>query len=148
MRQLQNGKRIKERFRENRNEIVEVFEETEGVELAYVFGSMVEGEVGRLSDIDFGIYLREEENFIEKKLELRRKLSVLVGEDMDIVVMNTSNRLLNYNIISGGELLYEKLQQKKVEVETDIMRKYLDRRYHDKRHTEKRLERFVEKGLK
>ena len=60
MRRLQTGHEIKERFEENRRDVEKVFGEMGDVILAYVFGSIASGDVGKLSDIDFGVYFGEE----------------------------------------------------------------------------------------
>lgn len=149
MRRKISGPQIAEKFEENREEIESVFEELEGIELAYLFGSMVEGGVGKLSDIDFAVYLSEEaaESSLDKEIEIYKKLSGLVGEEMDIVVMNNSSKLMNYNIVKNGELLYKSSDSVKVNFESDVMRKYLDMKYYQDRHVEQRLRKFAEKGL-
>jgi len=150
MRRLQTGHEIKERFGENRRDVRKVFGEMEDVVLAYVFGSIASGDVGKLSDIDFGVYFGEEveeEDYLDLELELRKQLSPLVGEEMDIAVMNTSSTLMNFNIISEGEIVYEESSDSRVSTESEIMNRYYDRQYYDRRHVEKKLEQYAERGL-
>jgi predicted nucleotidyltransferase len=150
VRRLSTGYEIKQRFEESRSEVEEVFECEELVVLAYVFGSIASGDVGKLSDIDFGVYFgeeAEEEGYLDVELELRKQLSPLVGEEMDLVVMNTSSTLMKFNIISEGKIVYEESSDSRVSTESEIMSRHYDRQYYDRRHVEKKLEQYAERGL-
>ncbi len=61
MRGLSTSYEIKQRFEESRSGAEGIFlESREKVFLAHVFRSIASGNVGKLSDIDFGVYFGEE----------------------------------------------------------------------------------------
>ncbi|PSH01458.1 MAG: hypothetical protein BRC26_03470, partial [Nanohaloarchaea archaeon QH_8_44_6] len=82
-----------------------------------------------------------------KEIELYKNLGKYLGDDIDIVVMNKASNLINYNIISDGKIVHCSSPDKKAEIESSILRSYLDMKYYQDRHVEERLQRFAEKGL-
>lgn len=131
------------------NKLREFFAKQKNVRLAYLFGSHGKGSAGPLSDIDVAILL-------DKKLtkEDRQKLqlefigeisSILKTERIDLVVMNDSPIDLNYEIIKHGKILHVKDSGEKVDMESMILSRYLDRRYYERRSLNTFLERIIER---
>lgn len=107
----------------------DVFNKSNEVSLAYLFGSQVTGDVGPMSDYDFAVYLNSKDskkNF-ETKLGLLGKLVGLLKTDaVDLLVLNDSEKPeLNYEVISKGKILKE-VQPSKLLVESKIMNEYFD----------------------
>ena len=120
------------------------------IELAYLFGSAVRGETGKLSDVDVAVYL-DESLSSEERFKLQLKLmgelvSALQTDKVDLVVMNDAPLLLSYNIIKYGKLV-KSGRRAKVRVEARILSRYLDMKYFIDRHTKFGIERMTKKGL-
>ena len=109
-----------------------VFKVYPEIKLVYFFGSKAEGREGPLSDYDFGVYLDEKDakrNF-DVKLALMDEIGRLFKTDhVDVVMLNMASMPeLKYNIISTGNLIYEKERYSAV-VEPDILNEYFDFRH-------------------
>ncbi|WP_287584359.1 nucleotidyltransferase domain-containing protein [Candidatus Borrarchaeum sp.] len=127
------------------------FEKERYVELAYLYGSTVEKKEGKLSDIDIGVYLNDKLDKGERfnlRLKLLSEISLLLKSDkIDLVIMNDTQIVLNFEIIKANSPIFIRNREKKIELEHKIMSKYLDRRYYDLRATEIFLSKVRKKGL-
>jgi predicted nucleotidyltransferase len=140
--------RLKKEVREN---LVKFLRGQKDVKVAYLFGSAAKGELGPLSDIDIAVYLDEKLSKAErnkKELFLIYEISGILNTDkFDLVVMNDSPLLLNFNIIRDGLLLKKENESEKVKLETSIISLYLDRDYHEKILIENDFERIGKRGI-
>ncbi|MDD5738335.1 MAG: nucleotidyltransferase domain-containing protein [Candidatus Pacebacteria bacterium] len=113
----------------SQEEYKKIFSKYPQVKLAYLFGSRANGTAGPLSDYDFAVYLDEKnsQKRFDIRLELMAKLSLLLKTDaVDVVVINdTENPDLKYNIVKEGNLLIEK-EPYKLLVEPQIINEYFD----------------------
>ena len=130
--------------------LAEFFKSREYVELAYLFGSQSKGKQGSLSDIDIGVYLSSKltkRERIEKRLELTAELTgFLKTERIDLIVMNDSSPVINFEIIKSNIPIFVKNEDLKLDVEQKVMSSYLDRKYHEDLLNKAFLERIEEKG--
>jgi uncharacterized protein len=130
--------------------LAEFFKSREYVELAYLFGSTAEENRGPLSDIDIGVYLSSKPTKgerIEKCLELTAELAgFLKTESVDLVVMNDSSAVINFEIIKSNIPVFIRDEDFKLDVEQKVMSLYLDRKYHENLLNRTFLERIEEKG--
>ena len=122
------------------------------IKLAYLFGSYATKNQGYLSDIDIAFYLNPSLNkkqLFNKELFLRAKLNGILKTNklIDVVIMNEAPTTLNFKIIKNGKILFEKDKDIRVDIETRIMSKYLDRRYYDKRYLNNFFRKVKIKGL-
>ena len=140
-----SSKEASEIFEQVRGELVRVFEETPEVELAYLHGSVARKESGKLSDIDLAVYLENDCDFIDVKMRLISEISSLIN-DFDLIVLNSSRPLMAYNVVKHGVILLEKSRTMKAEIESSIIRKYLDMKPYLQRHAEEKLERYAKEG--
>ncbi len=131
-------------------ELTEYFSSKDSIILAYIFGSTVRGDTGRLSDVDIGVLLDEK---LSKKdrfdLELKSisEIATLIKKNkIDLVVLNEAPLLLAYNIIKNGIIL-KSSETERVKFETKILSMYMDEKYYIKRHTEETLKRIAEVGF-
>lgn len=113
----------------------EFFKSWECVELAYLFGSTAEGTEGPLSDVDIAVYLSgklTKRERIEKRLELMGELSSLLKTDnVDLLVMNDAAPVINFEVIRPNVPLFVGNKDLKLDVEQQVMSRYLDRKYHE-----------------
>ncbi len=131
-------------------ELTEYFSSKDSVILAYLFGSTVRGDAGRLSDVDIGVLMDENLSKIDRfelELKLMGEIAALIKKNkIDIVVLNEAPLLLAYNIIKDGIIL-KSSEKERVKFETKILSMYLDEKYYIKRHTEETLKRIAEVGF-
>jgi predicted nucleotidyltransferase len=131
--------------------LAKFFKSKEYVELAYLFGSHAKGKSGPLSDIDIGIYLSrklDKKDRFEKRLELIGFLSTLLQtNNFDLVVMNDSPPVLNFEIIKPNCLIFEKNHDLRVEIEISIMSMYYDRKPHEELLNRAFVNRFKKRGF-
>jgi hypothetical protein len=71
--------------------------------------------------------------------------SILKTDRLDLVIMNDSPIDLNYEVIKHGKILNMKDNGEKVDVESMILSRYLDRRYYDQRGLNTFLEKVIER---
>jgi predicted nucleotidyltransferase len=120
------------------------------VRLAYLFGSYGKGTEGPLSDIDIAVFLNinlSKHERQETQLALLSEVSSILKTDgLDLVVMNDCPVELNYEIIKHGKILNVKDEGERVDVESMILSRYLDRRYYEQRGLNTFLERVIQKG--
>ena len=131
-------------------ELIEFFSSKDSVILAYLFGSTVRGDAGRLSDIDIGILVNEnlsKKDRFDLELKLMGEIAVLINKNkIDLIVLNEAPLLLAYNIIKDGIIL-KSSETERVRFETKILSMYLDEKYYIKRHTEETLKMISEVGF-
>ena len=95
--------------------------------LAYLFGSRVDGDVGPLSDYDFGVLFDRAVDRAKARARLASALAAALGTDrIDVVSLRDAPVELAYAVISEGEVLYERDVEARVEYEADTMSRYFD----------------------
>lgn len=111
------------------SQIREVFLQ-EQVVFAYLFGSQVSGNIGKLSDIDIAVYFDEslsKSTMFNNKLKIMSKLSlILKRNDIDVVILNDAYPLLEHRIIKQGKVIFSSNEKKRIEYEVKAVLRYLD----------------------
>jgi predicted nucleotidyltransferase len=107
----------------------ELFASEEIVRLGYVFGSLVDGKTGPLSDVDVGVLV--EASALEDITACRARLahegrSVLGTSTVDLVFLNQASIELAYRVIAQGQCVYEKNRATRVEYEAHVLGRYGD----------------------
>ena len=129
----------------------DLLQKDDSVETAYVFGSVAKGTSGPLSDIDIAVLLKESltrrQRYERKLLLINEISSALRTDNFNLVIMNGSPLLLNYNIIRDGKLLKSENESRRVLYETSIMSRYLDRKYYEDMHVREGMKRMAKKGI-
>lgn len=115
---------------------------------AYLFGSRAEGLARKDSDIDIAVLLSPKpENVLEYRITLSGELENLFHKRIDLIVLNASPLLLQFQVIKKGRLLFEKNPEERALYQMRIMSRYYDyRRYFDY-HAEHLKQRIKEVGL-
>ena len=131
-------------------ELIEYFSSKDSIIIAYLFGSTVRGDAGKLSDVDIGIMLDEKiskKDRFDLELKLMGEIAILIKRNkIDLIVLNEAPLLLAYNIIKSGIILKSD-ETERVKFETKILSMYMDEKYYIKRHTEETLKRIAEVGF-
>ncbi|MBE6083187.1 nucleotidyltransferase domain-containing protein [Acidilutibacter cellobiosedens] len=106
----------------------------ENILFAYIFGSYAKGNMRADSDVDIGIYLKEEMN-IEEYLKIRMDLTKICKRQVDLVVLNAATPLLKYEIYKNNILLFtrdrtiESNYKVKILFEYNDIKRYLEMSY-------------------
>ncbi len=131
-------------------ELTEYFSNKDSIILAYLFGSTVRGDTGKLSDVDIAILVDEKiskKDRFDLELKLISETATLIKKnEIDLVVLNEAPLLLAYNIIKTGIIL-KSSETERVNFETKILSMYMDEKYYIKRHTEETLRRIAGAGF-
>ena len=94
---------------------------------AYLFGGLARDRVLPLSDVDIAIYMAEDAEIAQEKLEILGKLNELLKTDeVDLVVLNTATLPLAARIIKNKIILVDKIPFTRHAFESLILREYFD----------------------
>lgn len=97
------------------------------VVFAYLFGGLARGKVSPLSDIDIAIYMAEDTEIAQEKLEMLGKLNELLKTDeVDLVILNTAPLPLAARVIKNKIILADKMPFTRHAFESLIIREYFD----------------------
>lgn len=131
-------------------ELKKYFSNKDSIILAYLFGSTVRGDTGRLSDIDIGVLLDEnisKKDRFDMELKIISEIAILINKNkIDLVVLNETPLLLSYNIIKTGFIL-KSSEIERMKFETKILDEYLDQKYYINRHSYDSLKRIAQVGF-
>lgn len=117
-----------------------------GIKYLYLFGSQARGKTHLRSDFDFAVKFDKKkiEDAFDAKLKLIGKLSgILKRDDVDVVDMENSGPLLNFNIIKYGKLIYCHNKKEQIMDKVKIMQEYFDRQYYHDRHFKQAVEQMA-----
>jgi predicted nucleotidyltransferase len=96
----------------NKEHLINYFAKQKDIEFALLFGSSASGHTNALSDIDIAVYFKETSDSLtagERQVELTCDIMKLYQiNHVDIIVMNTANPFLLFQIVKNGVLLYVK----------------------------------------
>lgn len=117
--------------------------EKEKVVFAYLFGSQISGNIGKLSDIDIAVYfdksLSKSERF-EKKIKLMAELSSLFKrDDVDVVPLNDAYPLLEHRIVKQGKVIFSVDEKLRFDYEVKAVMRYLDFKPYIEKYTKETL---------
>jgi len=103
------------------------FRREKRVSLAYLFGSRARKIQTLESDFDIAVLLSEApEKMLEYYLYLISKLSSILGNEVDLVILSDSPPLLKHQVIKHGKILYSKNEEVRITFETTAQSEYLD----------------------
>lgn len=101
-----------------------------GVELGFVFGSVLTEYFNKDSDIDIGVLFPKSFS-IKKRFQLRveliNQLSKILKRQVDLVVLNdVTSLLLKFVVISEGRLIYSSSEDANINYQFAVMTEYHD----------------------
>lgn len=97
------------------------------VSLCYLFGSLVEGETGPLSDADFGVLLQNGSQDEARRSRLAHEITKTLNlGHVDIVLLNRIPIELAYAVITQGICIYQRDEATRVEFEAYVLGRYGD----------------------
>lgn len=99
----------------------------ERIKFAYLFGSTARGKQNGFSDIDIAVYLREDCDPAQAKLDIIGKLMERLGRmPFDLVILNTAPLPLAARVIRCCKVLAERDPFFRHRYESRILREYFD----------------------
>ncbi len=105
----------------------EAVEACPDIQLAYLFGSRVTGDVGALSDYDVAVLLDCAADGPAVRSQLAYEIARRLDSDrVDVVLLNHAPIELAYAVIAGGHVLYQRDLATRVEYEADVLSRYGD----------------------
>jgi len=108
------------------------FQKHPEIEVAYIFGSTVQGRTNVLSDVDIAVILdRQQVN--EKSYRYGYKAEILTDlikllktNNVDLVILNEASPLLRHRVLYFGSLVYSKNEKKRIQFQVETINKYND----------------------
>src|SRR6188768_57153 len=100
----------------------------ERVAAVYLFGSQARGTPHARSDIDLAMLFvaTPPATLRGQPFELQAELSALLGEPVDIVVLNTAPVDLVHRILRDGRILLERDRSRRIAFEVQARNRYFD----------------------
>ena len=103
------------------------FRSEKKVSVAYLFGSHAKKTHTPKSDIDIAVLLSETpKKLLEYYLYLANKLSEILGNNVDLIILNTSPPLLKHQVIKHGKIIYSQNEEARITFEARAQSEYLD----------------------
>ena len=97
------------------------------VHFAYLFGSLAKRRPFPLSDVDIAVYLSEDTDILERKMEILGKLTELLETDeIDLVILNSAPLTLKMKILENRKILADNSPFLRHQYESLTMREYFD----------------------
>jgi predicted nucleotidyltransferase len=112
------------------DKISDMLKEDENILFALVFGSGAKGEMTVLSDIDIGIYTKDEMDLLEMGRLLSR-LEKVVRRKVDLVILNDLYKKrpgFSFKVISSARLLFVRDRSIFVNFKKNVFLYYMDAR--------------------
>ena len=104
-----------------------LFNKENKVSVAYLFGSYAKGNQTTKSDIDIAVLLSEvPQKMLKYYLHLVDELSQALGNEVDLIILNTAPPLLKHQTIKHGKVVYCRDEKARIEFEARAQDEYLD----------------------
>jgi hypothetical protein len=110
----------------------------------YLYGSLAKGEFRKNSDIDIGVFLKENfkrDVFYEVKLasEIEEKANL---KNVEVVVLNDKALRFINQVLRYGKTIFSRDERKRIRFETLMISKYIDFKPHYEEYDRLRLKRL------
>lgn len=119
----------------------------QSVSLFYLFGSQASGATSPLSDVDCAVLFARSvpvETYGDRQIRLIGDISRrLRRDDIDLVVLNTADPVVGFNVLAG-ELLFIESDEERINFEVKTRREYFD----TKRIRDIRARALIDRQLK
>jgi hypothetical protein len=108
-------------------DLITFFRSEKRVTVAYLFGSRARKIQTPESDIDIAVLLSETpKKMLQYYLHLTSGLSRIIGNEVDLVILNDSPPLLKHQVIKYGRILYFRNEEARIAFEARAQSEYLD----------------------
>ena len=100
------------------------------IQAAYIFGSVVSGRSRTNSDIDIAVLLNPKSlhlKSLDYRLKLASEMSSAIGRsDVDLIILNEAPPVLAHQVVSKGQLVFERSAAARVDFQVRTVNAYLD----------------------
>jgi predicted nucleotidyltransferase len=122
--QLVKGEEVQKEIPED---LTIFFRNEKKISVAYLFGSHAKKTQTPKSDIDIAVLLSETpKKLLEYYLILVDKLSEILGNNVDLIILSTSPPLLKHQVIKHGKIIYSQNEEARITFEAIAQSEYLD----------------------
>lgn len=133
-------KNIENILEEHIASLVEEFD----ISLIYIFGSFAKGNNTKESDIDIAFLLNGDIDGYTKLNLLGKLVDIFKREDIDLIILNKSNEILQFQVIKYGKAIYMDSLYNKVVFESRTMSRYMDMEYFRETQQEYSHKKFLD----
>jgi predicted nucleotidyltransferase len=105
-----------------------IFKKYKQIKAAYLFGSYAEGKESRLSDLDLGILLADD-NFIDIKLDILTDLANHNFCHVDLIILNRASLLTRFEAVKHNQIIYKRDDFDSAAYYSKTIREFQDFRY-------------------
>jgi predicted nucleotidyltransferase len=127
---IREGKKLPEDILEDLPTLIQKVAEDPDVAALYAFGSLAEGSLKPLSDLDFGVLLREG---LDKREQFQKCLDLLglfnetfKTDKIDLVILDDAPLRFAYHIVKTGKRLYCRDPQRLIDFSETTTKRYFD----------------------
>lgn len=109
--------------------IEKYFSSHKDVVCAYIFGSFAKHTQNFYSDLDIAILLSsniDEKEYIDRRIVIMDELSCILNLEIDVVILNTANTFLKYQVFKYGKRIYERMDRVGRAFEARAFLEYID----------------------
>ena len=117
-----------------KDRLSEICDAEPAIAAAYLFGSSVKGKAKKSSDIDIALLLNERKISDFSVLDFITAMEKKFAGKADVVIMNTADEVLKYEVRRQGELIFERSEEYRKEFEIKSRKSYEDFLYLHKRY--------------
>lgn len=111
-------------------ELREYFVQQDDIELAILFGSTAKNRTTPMSDIDVGVYFKNEEDKLklgERQIDITCAIMKLYGVNrVDVVILNLANPFLRFQVVKYGRLIYARDEKEFYKFKAASLGRYQD----------------------
>ncbi len=113
---------------ESKSQIIAKLKEllADKVEFALIFGSILKEHFNEESDIDVAVYLKQPPVNWRERLELQVELSTHFSQELDLVILNSSDIIITMQVLANGELLINNDPHKFIRFKAQKLSEYPD----------------------
>lgn len=128
--------------------LAEFFSEKQEIVASYIFGSYAEGVPRSDSDVDLAVLLELlPGDTLKYRLDMMDETRRIIKKNTDIIILNEAPRLLQFQVIQKGRVIFERDGDKRALFEMSVASRYYDyKRYFDY-YTRQLAERIKGDGL-
>ncbi|MCL5057801.1 MAG: nucleotidyltransferase domain-containing protein [Actinobacteria bacterium] len=128
--------------------LAQYFERRPEITAAYLYGSYAEGVARRDSDVDIAVLTDPVPgNTLKYRLEVMEDARRLLKRSTEVIILNEAPRLLQFQVIQKGCIIYERSADKRAFFEMDIAGRYYDYKKYFDFHARHLAARIKEGGL-
>jgi uncharacterized protein len=127
---IRNEKKLPEDILTRIQEVITKIADDRDVVALFAFGSIADGHLKPLSDLDFGVLLSDS---LGKKDRFTKSINLigvfnqtLKTDEVDLVILNDDPLLFAYQILKTGKLLYCREEDRLIDFIEETTKLYLD----------------------